>query len=169
VTDSTVAPGQAAAGLTPLPVGSLAPDFSLHDQNNELVTLSQFKGNKAVLVVFYPFAFTGICTGELGQISANLDRFANDAVQVLTISVDSPYSHKIFSQRDELKFPLLSDFWPHGAVADSFGVFNPKVGAANRGTFLIDTDGVVQFSEVNELGAGRDPQRWLAAIDALGS
>jgi peroxiredoxin (alkyl hydroperoxide reductase subunit C) len=154
-------------GLAPRPVGTDAPEFSLRDQNNELVTLSQFKGDKAVLLVFYPFAFTNICTGELGQIRQQIDRFANDSVQVVTISIDSPYSHKIFSQRDELNFPLLSDFWPHGAVADAYGVFNAEIGAANRGTFLIDSAGTIQFSEVTEIGIGRDPEGWLDAIDEL--
>ncbi len=154
-------------GLAALPVGTPAPDFELRDQNNELVRLSDFRGQQAVLLVFYPFAFTNICTGELGQITANLDVFSSDAVQVLTISVDSPYTHKVFSMRDDLDFPLLSDFWPHGAVAESFGVFNAEVGVANRGTFLVDTEGIVRFSEVNEIGLGRDPQRWIDAIKAL--
>jgi peroxiredoxin len=154
-------------GLTPLPEGTVAPDFTLRDQNNELVTLADFRGHKAVLIVFYPWAFTGICTGELGQIRANIDRFANDSVQVLTVSIDSPYVHKIFSQRDQLNFPLLADFWPHGALAETYGVFNDIAGVANRGTFLVDTDGIIRFSEVNEIGVGRDPQRWLDAIEAL--
>ena len=156
-----------APGLSPLAVGSEAPDFTLRDQNNELVSLSDFRGTKAVLLVFYPFAFTGICTGELNQIRANMDTFANDAVQVLSISIDSSYSHKIFAQRDELDFPLLADFWPHGAVAESYGVFNAEVGVANRGTFLVDSSGMIRFSEVNEIGQGRDPQRWIDAIGEL--
>ncbi|MDQ1717519.1 MAG: mycoredoxin-dependent peroxiredoxin [Pseudonocardiales bacterium] len=155
------------SGLTPLGVGAEAPDFTLRDQNNEWVTLSKFRGEKAVLVVFYPFAFTGICTGELGQISANLDTFATDDLQVVSISIDSSYAHKIFAQRDGLDFPLLSDFWPHGAVAESFGVFNADVGVANRGTFLIDKAGIIRFSEVNQIGVGRDPQRWLDAVAEL--
>lgn len=157
----------APVGLRPVAVGELAPDFRLRDQNNELVTLSGFRGQKAVLVVFYPFAFTNICTGELGQISKHLETFASADVQVLSISIDSPYAHKIFAQREALEFPLLSDFWPHGAVAQAFGVFNPEVGVSNRGTFLIDRDGVVRFSEATEIGVGRDPQRWLSEIDAL--
>jgi peroxiredoxin len=156
-------------GLTPLPVGTAAPGFELRDQNNEVVTLSGFKGSKAVLLVFYPFAFTSICTGELTQLRDNIDSFANDDVQVLTISIDSAFTHKVFSQRDELNYPLLSDFWPHGAVAQSYGVFNSDVGVANRGTFLVDSGGVIRFSEVNELGVGRDPQTWLAAIAELKS
>jgi peroxiredoxin (alkyl hydroperoxide reductase subunit C) len=120
-----------------------------------------------LLVVFYPFAFTGICTSELAQIRENIDVFASDAVQVVSISIDSQYSHKIFAERELLNFPLLADFWPHGAVAQAFGVFNDAVGVANRGTFLIDSTGVIRFSEANEIGQGRDPQQWLAAIKEL--
>jgi len=156
-------------GLTPLPVGTEAPDFELRDQNNELVSLSSFRGQKAVLLVFYPWAFTSICTGELSRIRDGIDEFANDQVQVLTVSVDSGFAHKIFAQRDELNYPLLADFWPHGAVAQAYGVFNTDVGAANRGTFLIDAEGIIRFSEANEIGQGRDPQRWLDAIAALGA
>jgi peroxiredoxin len=156
-------------GLTPLPQGAEAPDFSLRDQNNEVVTLSTFRGVKAVLIVFYPWAFTGICTGELGQVRDQIDTFASDDVQVLTVSVDSSYAHKIFAQRDELNYPLLADFWPHGAVAEAYGVFNTMAGAANRGTFLVDRDGIIRFSEVNEIGVGRDPQRWKDEIAALTS
>lgn len=157
----------AVPGLTPLPVGAEAPDFTLRDQNNEVVTLSSFRGSKAALLVFYPWAFTSICTGELGQIRDRIDEFANDAVQVLTLSIDSSFVHKIFSQRDELNYPLLADFWPHGAVAQAYGVFNSDAGVSNRGTFLIDRDGVIRFSEAKEIGVGRDPQRWLDAIAAL--
>jgi len=156
-------------GLAPLPVGSEAPDFELRDQNNEVVTLASFRGSKAALLVFYPWAFTSICTGELGRLRDNIDAFANDRVQVLTISIDSSFTHKIFAQRDELNFPLLADFWPHGAVAQAYGVFNTDAGVANRGTFLVDRDGIIRFSEVNEIGVGRDPEVWLRAIDELAS
>jgi peroxiredoxin len=148
-------------------VGEAAPDFTLRDQNNEEVTLSEFRGDKAVLVIFYPLAFTGICTGELCRIRDELPTFQNDVVQVVTISVDSPYSHKVFSEKEGYEFPLLSDFWPHGAVAQRFGVFNEKTGFANRGTFLVDKDGIVQFAEVNSPGEGRDPADWAAAIKTL--
>lgn len=148
----------------PIEVGALAPDFALRDQNNEQVTLSSFRGRKAVLLVFYPLAFTGICTGELCVVRDDLSTFQNDDVQVITVSVDSPYSHKIFAEREGYQFPLLSDFWPHGAVAQQYGVFNEAAGIANRGTFLIDRDGVVRFAEMNEPGQGRDAQRWREAI-----
>jgi mycoredoxin-dependent peroxiredoxin len=148
-------------------VGDEAPDFTLRDQNREEFTLSAYRGSKAVLIVFYPFAFTGICTGELGRVRQDIDSFQNDAVQVVTISVDSPYAQKIFSQREEFEFPLLSDFWPHGEVAQAYGVFNSEGGFANRGTFLVDKDGVVRFAEMNSIGEGRDPATWLEAIKSL--
>jgi peroxiredoxin (alkyl hydroperoxide reductase subunit C) len=148
-------------------VGETAPDFSLRDQNNEVVTLSSFRGERAVLVIFYPLAFTGICTGELCVVRDDLDAFQNDDVQVMTISVDSVYTHKVFSEREGYDFPLLSDFWPHGEVARRYGVFNTSTGFANRGTFLVDKTGVVRFAEMNQPGEGRDAGQWRDAIGAL--
>ena len=152
---------------TAIAVGAEAPDFTLRDQNNEEVNLSSFRGEKAVLVIFYPLAFTGICTGELCRVRDELPTFQNDDVQVLTISVDSPYSHKVFSEREGYEFPLLSDFWPHGEVAQRYGVFNDKTGFANRGTFLVDKTGIVRFAEHNAPGEGRDADVWQAAIKSL--
>lgn len=148
-------------------VGDKAPDFSLKDQNNEQVTLSSFAGERAVLVVFYPLAFTGVCTGELCVVRDDLSAFQNEDVQIVTISVDSTYSHKVFSEREGYEFPLLSDFWPHGAVAQAYGVFNDVTGFANRGTFLVDRTGVVRFAEMNGPGEGRDADDWRRAIRSL--
>lgn len=151
----------------PVEVGEQAPDFTLRDQNNEELVLSSFRGQKAVLIVFYPLAFTGICTGELCTVRDELGGFQNDDVQVVTISVDSTYTHKVFSERERYDFPLLSDFWPHGAVAQAYGVFNDDAGFANRGTFLIDIDGVVRFAEMNSPGVGRDAGVWRDAIKGV--
>ena len=148
-------------------VGQAAPDFTLRDQDGAEVTLSSFRGERNVVLVFYPLAFTGVCQGELCAVRDDLSRFQNDDVQVLSVSVDSVPTHKKWAEEQGYTFPLLADFWPHGAVAQSYGVFNDEAGVANRGTFLVDVDGVIRFSEVNEIGAGRDPQRWLAAIAAL--
>jgi peroxiredoxin len=148
-------------------VGSEAPDFTLLDQNREEVTLSSFRGKQAVLLVFYPLAFTGICTGELCVVRDDMPSFQNDKVQILTVSVDSAYTHKIFAEREGYDFPLLSDFWPHGAVAQAYGAFNDTAGIANRGTFLIDTEGIVRFAEMNGPGEGRDAQNWRNAITEL--
>ena len=148
-------------------VGADAPDFTLKDQNNQEVQLSDFRGRKAVLLVFYPLAFTGTCQGELTEIKANLSEYANDFIQVLTVSVDSPYSHKVWAEREGYDFPLLADFWPHGAVASAYGVFNEKAGFANRGTFVIDADGKVRFAEQWGPGEPRDQKSWRAALSEI--
>jgi mycoredoxin-dependent peroxiredoxin len=155
--------------VTHLSPGAIAPEFTLKDQNNRDVRLADFRGRKAVLLVFYPLAFTGTCGGELAEVSAHLPDFAADDVQVLTISVDSPYSHKVWADREEYAFPLLADFWPHGAVAQAYGVFNSAAGFANRGTFLIDTDGVIRFAEMVGPGESRDQDGWRAALADLRS
>jgi peroxiredoxin len=151
----------------PVEVGQQAPDFALRDQNREEVTLSSFRGQKNVLLVFYPFAFSGICSSELCQVRDDLPRFQNDAVQILAISVDSPFALKSYAERDGYQFPLLADFWPHGEVAKTYGVFNDVAGMANRGTFLIDKAGVVRFAEMNAPGEARDQGGWQKAIDGL--
>ncbi|SHK23696.1 peroxiredoxin (alkyl hydroperoxide reductase subunit C) [Pseudonocardia thermophila] len=148
-------------------VGSTAPDFTLPDQNKQEVTLSSFRGERAVLVVFYPFAFSGICTGELCAVRDELGTFQNDDVQVLAISVDHPFALKAWADAQNYQFPLLSDFWPHGEVAKAYGVFNEKAGMAVRGTFLVDKEGIVRFAEVNAPGEARDQSAWKKAIAAL--
>lgn len=148
----------------PIEVGAEAPDFVLKDQNNQEVRLSDFRGKRTVLLVFYPLAFTGICQGELCEVRDNLNDYVNDDVQVLTVSVDSVYAHKIWADKEGYQFPLLADFWPHGAVAQSYGVFNDVAGIANRGTFVIDRAGVVRFAEMNMPGEARDQQGWRKAL-----
>jgi mycoredoxin-dependent peroxiredoxin len=151
----------------PIEVGAEAPDFTLKDQNGQEVRLSSFRGVKNVLLVFYPLAFTGTCQGELCAVRDNLNDFVNDAVQVLTVSVDSSPSHKVWAEREGYQFPLLADFWPHGAVAQAYGVFNEQRGYANRGTFLVDKAGVVRFAEMTGPGQARDQDGWRKAISAL--
>ena len=148
-----------------LTVGDQAPDFTLKDQNNQEWTLSEFRGGRNVLLVFYPLAFSGICTGELDQLRNNLAEFAD--VQVLAVSVDSVFTLRAWSDQRGYDFPLLSDFWPHGTVAQDYGVFNDKTGFANRGTFLVDTDGMIRFAEMNGPGEARDQIVWKQAVAAL--
>ena len=148
-------------------VGSEAPDFTLKDQNNQEVTLSSFRGQRNVLVVFYPFAFSGICTGELCAVRDDLSSFQNDDVQILAVSVDHPFTLKAWSDAQRYEFPLLADFWPHGRVAQDYDVFNDGAGFALRGTFLVDRDGVVRFAEVNGPGEARQQEGWKKAVAAL--
>ncbi len=141
-------------------VGDVAPDFTLRNQDNEEVTLSSFRGSKDVILVFYPFAFSGICSGELCQVRDDLPAFQNDDAQLLAISVDTVYSLKTWAAEQGFSFPLLSDFWPHGEVAQQYGSFFSERGFAVRGTFVIDKAGVVTFAEVNGPGEARDQTRW---------
>jgi peroxiredoxin (alkyl hydroperoxide reductase subunit C) len=148
-------------------VGSPAPDFTLKDQNGQPVTLSSYRGVKNVLLVFFPLAFTGICQGELDYVRDHLPVFDNDAVATLAISVGPPPTHKIWATQSGFLFPVLADFWPHGAVAQSYGVFNADAGIANRGTFVIDREGIVRFAECKEPGEARDQAVWVQALAAL--
>src|SRR5438876_9999045 len=148
-------------------VGSQAPDFTLNDYNKQPVSLSSFRGDKNVLLVFYPFAFSGICTGELCQVRDEIADYQNDKVQVIGVSVDTVFSLKAWAEQEGYQFPLLSDFWPHGAVAQQYGVFNDNAGLATRGTFLIDKAGIVRFTEINQPGEARDQSAWKKAIATL--
>ncbi|MGL4172627.1 MAG: peroxiredoxin [Actinomycetota bacterium] len=153
---------------TPLPlqVGNAAPDFSLKDQHGQDFSLSGLAG-RAALIVFYPFAFSGICTTELCAIRDDLSAFDNDAVQVLGISCDPMWTLRAWGEDQGYAFPLLSDFWPHGAVAKQYGVFNENAGFATRGTFLIDATGVLRWSVVNGPGEARDIAAYRDALAAL--
>lgn len=148
-------------------VGDVAPDFTLRDQNNEEVTLSEFLGRRNVVLLFYPLTFTGVCQGELCAVRDDLSAFQNDDVQVLAVSVDSPYAHKVWADQQGFDFPLLSDFWPHGAVAREYGVFNERLGFALRGTFIIDRQGVVRWKVVNAAPDARDQAEYTKALATL--
>ncbi|HEY3261447.1 MAG TPA: redoxin domain-containing protein, partial [Pseudonocardiaceae bacterium] len=115
-----------------LAVGSEAPEFTLKDQNNQPVALSSLRTERNALLVFYPFAFSGICTGELCQLRDDLGAFVNDDVVTVAISTDPIFTLRAWAEREGFTFPLLSDFWPHGEVAKAYGVFNEKAGMANR-------------------------------------
>jgi mycoredoxin-dependent peroxiredoxin len=150
-----------------LPVGTAAPDFTLRDQNQQPVTLSAFRGDRNVLLVFFPLAFTGICQGELDQLRDHLPDYDNDDSVALTVSVGPPPSHKIWAVENGFLFPVLSDFWPHGAVSQAYGVFNDKAGISNRGTFVMDRSGVIRFAEMKQPGEARDQRVWIDALAAL--
>ena len=153
--------------LTGISVGSVAPDFELKDQHGAKVSLSSFKGNKNVVVLFIPFAFTGTCTGELCAIRDDLAAFQNDDVQVIAISCDSPFTQKVFAEQEGYKFPVLADFWPHGEAAKAYGVFNEERGCATRGTFVIDKEGILRWQVVNGLGDARNVADYKGAISSL--
>jgi peroxiredoxin len=131
--------------------------------------LTGFRGVKNVLLVFFPLAFTGICQGELDYVQEHLASFQNDEMVTLAISVGPPPTHKVWATSSGFTFPVLSDFWPHGAVASAYGVFNPVAGYANRGTFLVDRSGVIAFADCKEPGEARDESVWMAALAVAAS
>ena len=149
-------------------VGKAAPDFTLKDQAGNDVTLSSFKGKTSVALHFYPFTFTAVCEGELCRIRDDYSDFEQAGVQVLAVSCDSRHSQRVWAEQQGFTFPVLSDFWPHGAVAKEYGVFNEQLGCAIRATFLIDKSGTIidKFS-TDSLGTARDPERYAASLAKL--
>jgi peroxiredoxin len=148
-------------------IGSAAPDFELSDQHGNKVSLASFKGKKNVVLLFYPFSFTGTCTGELCAMRDDLAPFQNDDVQVLAVSCDSMFTQRIFAEKEGYEFPVLADFWPHGAVAQSYGIFDDVRGCSLRGTYVIDKEGIVRWQIVNGLGDARNLEDYKIALAAL--
>ena len=150
-----------------LALGDPAPDFTLRDQFGQDVTLSAFRGAKAVALVFYPYAFSGVCTSEMAGIRDRLEEFLTFDTEVLAISCDPVYSLRAFADADGLNFALLSDFWPHGEVTRAYGVFDEARGCPRRSSYVVDKDGVVRWAVHNEGGRGRDLGEHLKQLSAL--
>ncbi|MDJ0313794.1 peroxiredoxin [Arthrobacter sp. H35-D1] len=153
------------AGTHPGPrVGDIAPDFSLPNQFGEPISLLGLRGT-AVSLVFYPFAFSGICTGELAELQDNHADFAAAGVRLLAVSVDSKYTLRAYATAEGYGFDLLADFWPHGEVAGSYGVLDPVRGMAGRSTFMISAVGVVVDTFSTPIGEARPLHRYRQALE----
>jgi peroxiredoxin len=148
-------------------VGDAAPDFSLINQFGETVTLSEFRGKKNVVIVFYPLSFSGICTGELCELRDNFSQFERADVELLAISVDSKFVQKKFAETEGYKFSVLADFWPHGAVAKTYGVFLEENGISNRATFVINKEGELVSKFITAPGQARSLDEYNRALDSL--
>ncbi|AYG05052.1 peroxiredoxin [Gryllotalpicola protaetiae] len=144
-----------------------APDFELPNQFGEPVRLSDFRGRKAVALVFFPLAFSGTCTGELCELRDNLSIFEDAEVELIGVSVDSKWALRAWSETQGYGFQLLADFWPHGAVAKDYGVFLDERGFANRATFVIDEDGVIRASFISAPGEARPLAAYRTALEQL--
>ncbi len=141
--------------MTPPSVGDPAPDFTLRDQNGQDVTLAEQRGTPVVLL-FYPFAFSRVCSGELRSIRDDHPALAREGVRLLGISCDPMFALRAFAESERLTMPLLSDFWPHGAVARQYGVLDEERGCARRSTFAVDASGTVRWSVHNPMPDARD-------------
>ena len=148
-------------------VGQEAPDFELRNQHGEPIRLSSFRGAKNVVLVFYPLAFSGVCGSELRALRDDFPEVTREDTELLTVSVDSVYVLRKWSDTEGFQFGLLSDFWPHGGVASLYGVFNADRGVAVRGTFIIDKAGVVRWKVVNPIPEARDIAEYQKALAAL--
>ena len=146
-------------------VGSEAPDFTLRDESGKEVALSSLRGRNVVLI-FFPAAFSGICTKELHQATELGDRYDAAGAEVFGISVDSPYALKAWKRDEQLNAHLLSDFHPKGAVAETYDAYIPEAGVATRATYVIDKDGKVAHKMVNHPGEMRDQDAILDALAA---
>ena len=129
--------------------------------------LSSFRDSKNVVLVFYPLAFSGVCSGELCAMRDEFPEVTRDDVELLTVSVDSTFTHRAWADAEHFSFGLLSDFWPHGDVAKSYGIFDEAKGIATRGTFIIDKAGVVQWKVVNPIPQARDISEYQKALAEL--
>ena len=128
-------------------IGKEAPDFELRATTGDTVKLSQYRGEKSVALVFVPFAFTGVCTGEFCALRDDISAFEAEGVQVLGISCDPAPSQKKWAEEEGYNFPVLSDFYPHGALSKAYGVFNDERGTAMRVVVVIDKQGRVAWIE----------------------
>jgi len=148
-------------------IGDVAPDFELKDQHGTPVKLSDRRGSKNVVLVFYPLAFSGVCSGELCELRDSFPEVEREDVELLTVSVDSVFVHKTWAETEGYEFGLLSDFWPHGDVAKAYGVFDDERGVATRGTFVIDKNGAVRWKVVNAIPQARDIAEYSKALAEL--
>ncbi|MET1154612.1 redoxin domain-containing protein [Arthrobacter sp.] len=147
-------------------VGRPAPDFELVNQYGEPIRLSALRGGN-VVVVFYPFAFSGICTGELCELRDDLNVFRSENARVVAVSVDHKFALRAFAEQEGYEFDLLADFWPHGEVARAYGVFDEDSGMALRGTFIIDAEGILRHEIRNPRGQARDIQAYHRVLKEL--
>lgn len=149
--------------LTDAVVGAPAPDFASRNQHGQPVSLADLRGAPAILV-FYPFAFTGICTGELATLSRQLPEFLRLGARLLALSTDTMFALRVFAEQESLEFDLVTDHWPHGEIASAYGVFDAQLGCARRGSFVLDAEGTVLWTVVNEIGEARDMADLVAAM-----
>ena len=151
----------------PAEIGKPAPDFNLPDGENKRRSLADVKGDKT-LIVFIPFPFTGICQAELCQIRDDLGSLESLGAKVAVITCAARNINAKWAEEQGFTFPILSDYWPHGATAQAYGSFNEQVGAAWRHTFVLDSNGVVRaIVKTDELGKAREYDEYKKALSAI--
>jgi peroxiredoxin len=151
----------------PLDVGETVPDLTLPDPDRRPVTLSEHFAGRIGIIVFFPWAFTSVCTAELCAVRDRLPELSNEVSAAVAISCDATASLRELRRQQGLEYPLLSDHWPHGHAASAFGVFDPAIGAALRGTFIVDGDLVVRWRVVNAVPESREIDDYVRVLAEL--
>jgi peroxiredoxin len=150
-----------------LKAGIKAPEFSLPSTPDQKVSLSEFKG-KPVILAFYPADWSPVCGDQMALYNEILEEFQEYNAQLLGISVDGIWSHIAYSKANKLRFPLLSDFEPKGAVAKKFGIYREKEGVTERALFVIDAEGIIRWSYVSPVGINPGADGIIEALEKLG-
>ena len=148
-------------------IGDVAPDFELPDQHGTPVKLSSFRGAKNVVLVFYPLAFSPVCSGELCALREDFPEVSSDDVELITVSVDSFFTHRAWADAENFQFSLLADFWPHGAVAKQYGAYRESEGVCERALFVIDRQGVISWSYCSPIAVNPGADGILDALERL--
>ncbi len=155
------------ARTTTVKVGDKAPDFTLADQSGNKVTLSSFAGKKNVVLIFHPLAFTSVCAVQMPGYSKERQTFDGLNSQVLGISVDSVPAHRAWAEQlGGIDYPMLADFYPHGEVAQKYGILRPE-GYSERATIVIDTKGIIRDIEIHEIGKLPDQAKLIEILKGL--
>ena len=150
----------------PISVGQPAPDFTLKDQHQMEVKLSDFRG-KNVVIAFYPLDWSPVCTKEHACFTDDLKSFEGVNAQLLGLSVDSAWSHKAYAEKMGIRYPLLADFHPRGAVASQFGLYLADKGITNRATVIVDKQGTVRYVQVYDIPTQRNNADLVAELKKL--
>lgn len=148
-------------------IGAAAPDFELVDQERSRVSLSDFRGHKT-MVVFIPNPFTGVCEGEVCEIRDNIAALGSSDAKVVVITTHGMFTNKKWADELGIDFPILADYWPHGAIASAYGCFNEKLGIAERATYVLDGEGIVrEIIATDSLGTPREFSAYTEALSSV--
>ena len=153
--------------MTALEPGAEAPDFELRDQHGSRVRLSSYRGSRSVVLVFFPSAFSPVCSSELGVLQGTWPTLDRPDVELVTVSCDPLFTLRAFSDQEGIEFPMLTDFWPHGAVSSAYDVFDRDFGCSKRSTFIVDLEGRISWTVHNAMPDPRDIDEYVAALDIL--
>src|SRR5215813_3053672 len=162
-------PNSPAAAGTPtkaLSAGEVAPDFTLYCTPDQALSLSEFLG-RSVILAFYPADWSPVCGDQMALYNECLSEFKRLGAELLGISVDGIWCHLAFAKDRKLRFPLLADFEPKGAVAQSYGVYSPESGTTCRALFVIDPKGVIRWSYLSPVGVNPGADGILESLESL--